>query len=115
MEKKVFNISPDSLRVIKHNRCLLAKHLLNEAKRGLGGEFLGGKRIIIRRMVCCNDCYVMEVTRQAFDILKRYFRMKFGRVEYEEYSNGFEMYFTIAFYTPNKIKANLSTYNFNIL
>lgn len=98
----VFNISPEILKQIKRGSGSLAKYILESSKRQLGGEYPIGKKIAIRRMVRFNNTYEIEETKRAFEILKRYFRMKYGHVLYEEHVNGFEIYFDIHFKTPEE-------------
>lgn len=100
MIDELVNISPEAIKQIIRHSSSLAKYILESSKEQLGGGFPPGQRISIRRMVRIDQKYEIEETKRAFGILKRYFRIKYGRVLYEEHTNRFEMYFDIYFNTP---------------
>lgn len=80
-----------------------AKDIIEQSKRDLGGYFPLNERISIRRSVTIDDKIGLYLTRNAFEVIKRYFRMKkYTIISHYEYTNEGVTHFYITFYTKTE-------------
>ena len=95
------NISSHILKQLKIGSSYLARQTLKDIRKQLGGEIPCGKKIMVCRWVrTMNELEIKEVKR-AYCILQRYFKMKYGNVQYSESYDELEhkVVFTISFKT----------------
>lgn len=95
------NIHPKVLRKVT-SLMSYARDIIAEAKYNLGGEFPKGKRVTITKAVPFSDSLRMIETKHAFEVLKRFLRLKYSRLHYEEITEGYVTCFRISFYTEKE-------------
>ena len=98
---EILNISPQILKQLKKDSSCLAKQTLADIRKQLDGQIPISKMVMARRMVNTSNELEIEEVKRAFCILQRYFKMKYGNVQYSESYDKLEhkVVFTISFKT----------------
>lgn len=98
---EILNISPELLKELKMNSSYVAKRTLKDIRKQLDGQIPISKKVMARRMVNAMNELEIEEVKRAFCILKRYFKMKYGNVQYSENYDELknQVVFTISFMT----------------